>query len=133
MSDDHVPMEGSVATVERTFTREEVAQFAELSRDHGTHHLEPDEDDRVLVHGLLLATLPTEVGGQRDVLARTMSYEFHRPVYSGQLVTCQVQTDEVIEHDDRWDITSTATCTVDGATVMSAEYSGAIMKTDTGL
>lgn len=121
------PTEGAVATIERTFTRAEVEAFAEISGDEGDHHLEPDGEGRVLVHGLLLATLPTQVGGERNVLARTMSYEFRRPVYTGERVTCEVRTDHVAERDDGYEVRSVATCRNDGGeTVMTAEYAGVI-------
>jgi 3-hydroxybutyryl-CoA dehydratase len=131
MSEDagYVPQEGQVATVERTFTREDVETFAELSGDEGEHHLEPDEDGRVLVHGLLLGVLPTQVGGERNVLARLMTYEFHRPVYTGERITCEVETRSVTEQGDRYEISSRAVCTNEGgATVMTAEYEGVILK-----
>lgn len=133
MTAEEVPSEGELARVERTFTRNEVEAFADLSRDRGAHHLNPDDQGRVLVHGLLLATLPTEIGGERNVLAGSMEYEFHRPVHSGELVVCEVVTEQVTERDDRYEVQSNATCTVDGQTVMTATHAGAVMKTDTGL
>ncbi|NIS30185.1 MAG: dehydratase, partial [Actinobacteria bacterium] len=54
---------GSRHTYERTFDREDVERFAELSRDEGYHHLVAEGDGPVLVHGLLTATLPTKLGG----------------------------------------------------------------------
>lgn len=124
-----VPEEGQVATVERTFTREDVATFADLSRDAGEHHREPDADGRVVVHGLLLAVLPTQVGGDRDVLARTMSYEFHRPAFTGQRLTCEVTTESVTEKADRYEVESRGVCRdSDGETVMTASYEGVILK-----
>lgn len=129
MSDDEgfVPTEGATRTVERTFTPEDVAAFADLSGDEGEHHLEPDAEGRLLVHGLLLATLPTQVGGERDVLARTMTYEFRRPVYTGERVTCEVRTADVEPRPDGYEVRSVATCHNEaGETVMTAEYAGVI-------
>ncbi len=127
--DGHVPREGEVATVERTFTREDVETFAALSGDEGDHHVEPDDQGRVLVHGLLLGVLPTQVGGDRNVLARTMTYEFHRPVYTGQPITCAVTTEAVSEREDRYDIESSAVCRNEAdETVMTATYEGVITK-----
>lgn len=127
--DAYVPREGDVARVERAFTRADVEAFAALSGDEGDHHLESDEEGRVLVHGLLLGVLPTQVGGERNVLARVMRYEFHRPVYTGQTITCEVTTESVEEREDRYEIESEAVCTNDaGETVMTATYEGVIMK-----
>lgn len=121
------PTEGDVATVTRTFTREDVEAFAALSGDEGEHHVEPDEDGRVIVHGLLLAVLPTQVGGERDVLARTMTYEFHRPVYTGEEVVCEVTTEAVAERGDRYEIESSAVCRNEaGETVMTANFEGIV-------
>lgn len=126
---EYVPSEGDVATVERTFTRADVETFAELSGDAGAHHLEPDEEGRVLVHGLLLGVLPTQVGGERNVLARVMRYEFHRPVYTGEAITCEVTTESVTEREDRYEVASTAACrNPAGETVVTAEYEGVILK-----
>lgn len=123
--DGYVPTEGDVATVSRTFTREDVEAFAALSGDDGAHHVEPDEAGRVLVHGLLLAVLPTQVGGDRDFLATTMTYEFHRPVRTGEEVTCEVRTERVTEREDRYEIVSSALCrNGSGDVAMTAEFEG---------
>ena len=91
---------GDVVTAERTFTHEDVRTFTELSGDRGDHHLEPDEEGRLLVHGLLTATLATEIGGRFTVLARTMEYEFRRPVYTGQRIRCVAEFTTVAERED---------------------------------
>ena len=48
-------------TFERTFTREDVVLFTEVSKD---------EQGRFAVQGLLTSTLPTKIGGDYNVLAR---------------------------------------------------------------
>lgn len=83
---DLVP--GFVMRSERTFTREDVERFAVVSRDEGEHHLEPDSEGRIIVHGLLTATLATELGGRMNYLSRTMDYVFLAPVYVGDTITC---------------------------------------------
>ena len=82
---------GHVEVAQRTFTEEDVETFAEVSRDRGDHHLERDEEGQLLVHGLLTATLATEIGGRFTVLARQMSYQFRRPVYAGETVRCETE------------------------------------------
>lgn len=122
--DGYVPTEGDVETTSRTFTRGDVEAFATLSGD-GAHHVEPDEDGRVLVHGSLLAVLPTQIGGGRDCLATTMTYEFRRPVRTGEEIARAVRTDSVTEHDDRYEIASSAVPRNEaGDAVMTAEYEG---------
>lgn len=127
--DGYVPVEGAVTTVSRTFTREDVEAFAGLSGDEGTHHVEPDEGGRLLVHGLLRAVLPTQVGGDRDFLATSMTYEFHRPVRTGEEITCELTTDDVTERDDRYEIASSAVCRNEaGETTATAEFQGIVWK-----
>ncbi|MBI3550705.1 MAG: enoyl-CoA hydratase [Elusimicrobia bacterium] len=79
----------------RAFDAAEVRRFAELSGDKGRHHLEADEAGRVMAHGLLTATLPTKLGGDLNFIARTMTFEFLRPVYSGDELSCVGIVDSV--------------------------------------
>jgi 3-hydroxybutyryl-CoA dehydratase len=90
---------GDMITFERTFTREDVEVFTKISGDEGAHHVTPDEQGRFVVQGLLTATLPTKVGGDYNVLARTMNFEFLRPVFSGDTIICEV-TIEKFERQD---------------------------------
>src|SRR5690625_5597905 len=64
--------------------------FTKISRDEGDHHINPDEQGRLVIQGLLTATLPTKIGGDNNVLARTMNFEFLRPVYTGDTILCEV-------------------------------------------
>lgn len=74
---------------ERTFTNEDVLLFAQISGDQGIHHLEADEQGRLMVHGLLTATLPTKLGGDLNYIARELHFEFLRPVYTSDTVSCE--------------------------------------------
>ena len=51
---------GDKISWQRTFTEEDIKTFARLSGDQGEHHLIPDEQGRLMAHGLLTATLPTK-------------------------------------------------------------------------
>src|SRR5205809_7632670 len=75
---------------ERTFSEEDVRLFARFSGDEGEHHLEPDQQGRLMVHGLLTATLPTKMGGDLNFIAREMKSRFHRPVFAGDTIRCAV-------------------------------------------
>ena len=81
---------GEIISFERTFTKRDVELFTEISGDEGIHHLTPDEQGRLVIQGLLTATLPTKVGGDHNVLARTMNFEFLRPVFTGDKIRCAV-------------------------------------------
>ncbi|ELZ99010.1 (R)-specific enoyl -CoA hydratase [Haloferax mucosum ATCC BAA-1512] len=125
------PVEGDVQTYERVFTVEDVQMFADLSGDAQPRHTEPDEDGRVMVQGLLTATLPTKLGGDNEVLARTMEFEFLRPVYTGQRITCTSTYETVTEHDDRYEFTSDVVCeNADDDAVLRATVDGIVWKDD---
>ena len=79
---------GDTAIWERTFTEEDIRLFNKISGDEGIHHVRPDEQGRLMVHGLLTATVPTKIGGDMNFIAREMKFQFHRPVFAGDTVTC---------------------------------------------
>jgi len=85
---------GEIITFKRTFTERDVELFTEISRDEGIHHMTPDEQGRLVVQGLLTATLPTKVGGDHNVLARNMNFEFLRPVFTGDTILCEVKIEK---------------------------------------
>jgi acyl dehydratase len=125
------PKAGDTHVHERTFTREDVERFGELSGDTQPIHTDPDEDDRLVVQGLLTATLPTKIGGDLEVLATRMEYAFHRPVYTGDTVTCVWETESVTERPDRYELSVSLSCTKDeGETVMTGETDGLVWKDD---
>jgi acyl dehydratase len=101
------PEDGAVHVVERTFTAAAVREFAALSRDAQPMHTERDPP---AVHGLLTATLPTEVGGDLRVVARTMAFEFPAPVYAGDTVRCEWTTERVETRPDRHELTASVDC-----------------------
>lgn len=74
----------------RTFSEEEIQLFARLSGDAGEHHLVPDQQGRLMAHGLLTATLPTKIGGDLNLIATEMLFHFHRPVFAGDSIHCEV-------------------------------------------
>src|SRR5712691_12526440 len=81
---------GDTLSWTRTFTEEDIRLFATLSGDEGEHHLQPDTQGRLMAHGLLTATLPTKIGGDLNFIAREMTFQFHRPVFVGDTVQCDV-------------------------------------------
>jgi 3-hydroxybutyryl-CoA dehydratase len=119
--------EGDTTSYERTFTREDVERFAEISNDAGEHHVEADEEGRLMVHGLLTATLPTKLGGDIDYVARTMDLTFHRPVYTGETIRCEMTTTTVEPQEGRTRVQSRAECTnEEGEVVLVGEYDGVV-------
>ncbi|MFC6961654.1 MaoC/PaaZ C-terminal domain-containing protein [Halocatena marina] len=122
------PEEGDVYTYERTFTEETVRQFGELSGDQQAIHTEPDEQNRLVVQGLLTATLPTKIGGDLGCLARAMEFDFHSPVYTGETVTCEWTNEHVDEREDRYDLKASIVCHTTNELVMSATVDGLVWK-----
>lgn len=123
------PTEGDSYTHERTFTPEDVRRFGELSGDEQAIHTEPDEEGRLIVQGLLTATIPTKIGGDLEFIARRMEYDFRRPVYTGETITCEWTTDSVVEREDRYEASGTAVCRNEkGVVVMSGSFEGIVRK-----
>ena len=94
---------GDSFKVSRTFTEQDAIAFADFSRDYNPVHF----DDRFasaktfrarICHGLLVASLATEIGGQIGWLASGMNFRFKRPVYFGDTIECSMT---IIEIDDR--------------------------------
>lgn len=86
---------GQALRWERAFTEDEIRRFMDLSGDRGIHHQEKNAEGKLLAHGLLTATLPTKLGGDLDYIARTMTFEFLKGVYSGDTLTCLGVVDAV--------------------------------------
>lgn len=123
------PSEGDVFTMERTFSTEEVRTFAKLSGDTQPRHVEEDEDGRLLLHGLLTASLPTAIGSDLEVLARTMELEFEAPVHTGETIECRWENETVAERDDRYDLTASVTVENEaGTAVLSGTIAGLVWK-----
>lgn len=77
----------------RTFTDEDVTLFAQISKDYNPVHFDARfakarNFPRVICHGLLAASLLTEIGGQIGWLASAMNFRFRGPVYVGETITC---------------------------------------------
>ncbi len=130
MDTTYPPEPGDTYTYERTFTREDVRQFSDVSGDDQAIHSEPDEEGRLVVQGLLTASLQTKIGGDQSVLARTMEFHFRRPVYTGDTIRCEWVTETVEEREDRYDIGVDVVCTRerDDETVLTAEVTGLVWK-----
>ena len=92
---------GSTVAWSREITDADIRSFAELSGDKGAHHLERDAEGRLMAHGLLTATLPTKLGGDLDFMARTMQFDFLRPVYGGDTLTCRGLIESVVAQTTR--------------------------------
>ena len=91
---------GDSFTVKRTFTETDMTAFATITRDYNPVHF----DDRFaaakkfngrICHGLQVAAMLTEIGGQMGWLASVMNFRFKKPVYFGDTVTCKLTITEI--------------------------------------
>src|SRR5512143_311880 len=102
---------GTTLTYERTFTRDDVDRFAELSGDRGRHHRLDSGDGRLLVHGLLTASLPTKLGGDIDYIAAEMHFDFIAPVYTGDTIRCELRVEEAVRGERSTRVRLAGACT----------------------
>ncbi|WP_042348448.1 MaoC/PaaZ C-terminal domain-containing protein [Bacillus massiliigorillae] len=119
---------GDVIKFERKFTVEDVELFTKVSGDEGTHHINPDEQGRLIIQGLLTATLPTKIGGDNNVLARTMNFEFIKPVFTGDTIICEVTIEKYEKQERRIAITTSFVCTNQNEKiVLKGNFAGVIL------
>ncbi len=94
---------GDSFSVFRTFTEQDTWQFADITKDYNPVHF----DERFaqvkrlrgrICHGMLVASMISEVGGQMGWLASGMNLTFKKPVYFGDTIHCRVTITEI---DDR--------------------------------
>lgn len=120
---------GDAFRTTRTFTHDDVALFARISRDYNPVHFDARfararHFAAPICHGLLAASLLTEIGGQIGWLASYMNLRFQAPVYTGETVTCNwIIT--AIDQQGR----AKASVTVakeDGITAIEAEIGGIV-------
>lgn len=84
---------GDRFTLSRCFSEADIQGFATLSRDYNPVHFDAAfaaarRFREPVSHGLLTASLLTEIGGQIGWLASAMSFQFKQPVYAGDTITC---------------------------------------------
>ncbi len=120
---------GDSFSIRRTFTEEDVLRFAEITRDYNPVHF----DDRFLraknfpgriCHGLLVASMISEIGGQLGWLASEMKFSYKKPVYIGETISCTLNITRV---DDRRRAEAVAIFrTREGTAVLEASLKGVL-------
>ncbi len=120
---------GDTFSTSRVFTDDDVIAFAKMSRDYNPVHFDARfakarNFPALICHGLLTASLTTEIGGQIGWLASAMNFRFKGPVYVGETITCHwVIT--AIDANGRAKASATIAKN-DGTTVIEAEISGIV-------
>ena len=84
---------GDSFSVSRRFTKKDTESFGDITRDYNPVHYDrrfagAKQLSGPICHGLLVAGLITEIGGQIGWLASGMDFRFRKPVYFGDTVTC---------------------------------------------
>jgi acyl dehydratase len=84
----------------RTFTDGDVALFVGVSGDFNPLHQDAEHASlrfgRLIVPGLLTASMLTHIGGMLGFVAGEMHFEYVLPVYVGDTITCTLR---VVESD----------------------------------
>lgn len=76
---------------------------------------------------MLTATLPTKIGGDHSVLARKMTFEFLRPVFTTDTICCEVTIEQFEKQGERTLITASFTCqNQNEKEVLKGNFSGII-------
>jgi len=118
---------GDTFITSRTFTEQQVLDFAKISRDYNPVHFDERFTKAMkfngkICHGLLVASMVTEVGGQLGWLATEMDFKFQKPVYFGDTITLELT---VIAIDENGLATSEVVfINQNGATVLEAVIKG---------
>jgi len=86
---------GDTFTYARTFKKAETEQFGDLTRDYNPVHYDARWSaakgfDRMICHGLLVGSMVCEFGGQVGWLATGMKFNFLKPVYFDEAITCNI-------------------------------------------
>jgi len=112
---------GDEVTYARLITREDILKFADISHDRGFHHI--NLESRLLAHGLLIASLPTKLGGDMNYIAQTMEFQFLKPVYEGEMITCIGKIEKIREQERRFKTELSFRCTKETGEIIMTGYS----------
>jgi acyl dehydratase len=96
---------GDSFEITRTFDQAETLAFGQLTQDFNPVHYDQEFCrekglEGLICHGLLVAAMICQVGGQIAWLASGMNFRFRKPVYFGDTITCRVVVTEV-DHNGR--------------------------------
>jgi len=119
---------GQSFTFRRTFTEGDVALFCGVTGDFNPYHTdqtfaESTWSGKLIIPGLLTASMMTHIGGMIGFLATTMEFEFTSSVYIGDTITCTVTVQE--KDEEKRLLRATAlSVNQNGAEVLRARFSG---------
>ena len=120
---------GDMFSISRQFTERDVILFAGMTRDYNPVHF----DERFtqvkgfsgqVCHGLLVASMISEIGGQIGWLASEMRFSFKKPVYFGDTIVCNFTITDI--DDNGWAAAKAEYTNQNGTLVMEALLKGII-------
>jgi 3-hydroxybutyryl-CoA dehydratase len=119
---------GQSFSYRRTFTEGDVALFIGVTGDFNPYH----QDElfakeswfgRRIIPGLLTASMTTHIGGMLGILATEMEFQYLKPVYVGDTITCIVTVREKDE-EKRQFFCSVNCANQDGVEVLKGSFRG---------
>lgn len=118
---------GDTFLVTRTFTESDMNIFADITRDcnpvHFNEHFAAAKNfNGKICHGLLAASIITEIGGQIGWLATGMDFRFKKPVYFKNTITCRFTITSI--DDNGRAIAEAVYKNQDGTVVLEATITG---------
>jgi 3-hydroxybutyryl-CoA dehydratase len=118
---------GDIFMVTRTFTESDMNIFADITRDYNPVHFDEHfaaakKFKGKICHGLLAASMITEIGGQIGWLATGMNFRFKKPVYFKDTITCLFTITSVEENGKA--IAEAVYKNQDGTVVLEAVITG---------
>jgi len=97
---------GDTADISKTFNKDDVYTFADISLDHNPLHFDASFTEKTvfgkpIVHGMLVASLISAILGNKlpghGTIYLSQDIFFRNPVYIGETVTASVEVMEVRE------------------------------------
>ena len=120
---------GDTFSISRVFTEKDMVLFADITRDYNPIHF----DNRFtelkgfsgrICHGLLVASMISEIGGQIGWLATEMNFSFKKPIFFGDTIVCDLTITDIDDRD--WATAKAEYKNQDGTIVMEAILRGII-------
>ncbi len=120
---------GDRFSISREFTEKDVHLFAEMTRDYNPVHFDErfsktKNFNGLICHGLLVASMISEIGGQIGWLASEMNFNFKRPVYFKDRITCNMVITDIDENG--WATAKAEYKNQHGTLVMDAALKGIV-------
>ncbi|MDO4176562.1 MAG: MaoC family dehydratase [Bacillota bacterium] len=129
---------GDKASISKTFTQEDLEQFADLTLDDNGIHTDPELAAhgifrRPVIHGVLVSSLISSCMGTKmpghGAILQAQDISYAAPVYPGDTVTVEVTIKEVDEQPKYYIATIEGICTnQDGVEVARATSKEMMLK-----